>query len=339
MTWVRGRGNLLSRPADVRREAQWVLAGELIRDGYVLDRRGPALLYSPTINEALRHGADARYELLGRRRPPAPTGLPAAVILQEHVRSGAVLSDGAKVSLTDDLRLVGGTVQPVRLRESRYFDGLITNDFARRDLCRRDGEVLFRGESVFVDGDRILPLRESTASNGIGVSTLALTRDDVLIISRQGPRSAVWASLLVPSGSGSADRADAVRTRSLRQLVVGVAERELLEECGLPVDVPRHTVVLAYARLLARGGKPEFFCFTRLDASYEEVHVRRRERSLVLEHEALRIGDRAGFRDGVAQFFDERAPSLSTVLRAHAVFLDQALAAGWTPFSEDLRDD
>jgi hypothetical protein len=72
VTWVRGRGNLLSRPADVGREAQWVLAGELIRDGYVLDRRGPALLYSPMINEALRHGADARYELLGRRRPPAP---------------------------------------------------------------------------------------------------------------------------------------------------------------------------------------------------------------------------------------------------------------------------
>src|SRR3954466_6890380 len=108
VTWVRGRDDLLSRPADVRREAQWVLAGELIRDGYVLDRRGPALLYSPTINEALRHGADARYELLGRRRPPAPTGLPAAVILQEHVRSGAVLVDGAKVSLADDLNLSGG---------------------------------------------------------------------------------------------------------------------------------------------------------------------------------------------------------------------------------------
>jgi len=152
----------------VRREAQWVLAGELIQEGYVLDRRGPALLYSPTINEALRHGADARYELLGRRRPPAPTGLPAAVIFQEHVRSGAVLSDGAKVSLTDDLRLVGGKVQPVRLRESRYFDGLITNDFARRDLCRRDGEVLFRGESVFVDGDRILSLRESTPATASG---------------------------------------------------------------------------------------------------------------------------------------------------------------------------
>jgi 8-oxo-dGTP pyrophosphatase MutT (NUDIX family) len=330
--WTRARSDLLFQDADPAGREHWVLSGELARAGYVLDRGEPPMIFSPEVNEALRRGADTRYERLRRRPPEEPSGVCAAVILHRKVTSGAVTYNGAKVSLLDDLRLSDGALKRVRLRESRYFDGLITNEFAGRYLRRRGGRVEFSGDSLFLDGQRILPLSQSRASNGVGSSTLALTRDNVVIIGRQGDGSAVSPGLMAPSGSGSADWSDALPSDSLRTFVVRVAERELLEECGLPRRTPCDTTVLAFARVLHRGGKPEFFCFTRLDAEYSEVRVRRQERQLMFEQEALRIDDPDDFRAEVATYFEKHSGELAEILRAHLTLLDQALEAGWSPF-------
>jgi 8-oxo-dGTP pyrophosphatase MutT (NUDIX family) len=193
---------------------------------------------------------------------------------------------------------------------------------------------MFAGDSLFVADGKVLSLAQSSGSNAVGVSTLALTSDDVLVISRQGERSAVSASLLAPSGSGSADWADARRAAGLRDFLVRVAERELREECGLPRDTPMTSQVLAYARLLHRGGKPEFYCFTQLEVPYAEIRVRRQERALMFEHEALRIDEPHLIRKQLARFFREHESSLSPVLQSHARFFDEALAAGWSPFQE-----
>lgn len=333
--WTRAKGDLLVHPAGGRRMQTWGLAGDLARAGYELDRTDPASVHAPEVNRALREGADADIELLQRKPPERPSGLCSAVILRRHFRSGAVLFNGAKVSQLDDLRLVDGRLQPVRFRESRYFDGLLTNEFAGLEVRGRGGQQLFRGDSLFMEDGKVLSLAQSSASNAVGVSTLALTRDNVLVISRQGERSAVSAGLLAPSGSGSADWADARGTKSLRAFLVRVAERELLEECGLDAATTRSTQVLAYARLLHRGGKPEFYCFTWLGVPYAAISVRRQERGLMFEHEALRIDEPQAFRADMAAFFRRHRASLSPVLRSHAHFLDEALEAGWSPVKPD----
>jgi 8-oxo-dGTP pyrophosphatase MutT (NUDIX family) len=332
--WGEAQRELLVRPADDRSSDDWVLSGELLRAGYVLDRAQPASIHAPEVNRALRQGADASIELLRRQAPERPGALCSAVILRRHFRSDAVLFNAAKVSQLDDLQLVGGVLQSVRLRESRYFDGLVTNEFAGLEIQGLGGHAVFNGDSLFVENGKVLPLAQSSSSNAVGMSTLALTRDNVLVISRQGARGAVSAGLLAPSGSGSADWADARQATSLRDLVVRVAERELVEECGLPAGARMTTEVLAYTRLLHRGGKPEFYCFTHVDVEYAHIGVRRQERDLMFEHLPLRIDEPLRIREQVARFFDEHHASLSPVLRSHARFFDDALAAGWSPFTD-----
>lgn len=49
------------------------------------------------------------------------------------------------------------------------------------------------------------------------------------------------------------------------------AERELREETNLPAGQIGHTEVIGFYRDLGRGGKPEFCCLTRLNASSFEI--------------------------------------------------------------------
>ncbi len=77
----------------------------------------------------------------------------------------------------------------------------------------------------------------------------------------------------MPSGSGSADPSDIVSGGTLQEFVLGGMERELLEETGLDpfrTDLV-NTKFLGYARLLERGGKPDFFGVSLLNVPFYAV--------------------------------------------------------------------
>lgn len=50
-------------------------------------------------------------------------------------------------------------------------------------------------------------------------------------------------------------------------------ERELREECGIAGNVALRTRIIGYARLLHRGGKPEFFGVTFVGGLDTEVGI------------------------------------------------------------------
>jgi hypothetical protein len=61
-------------------------------------------------------------------------------------------------------------------------------------------------------------------------------------------------------------------------------ERELTEECGVPSDRVRGTALLGFARFLHRGGKPQFFGFTHLDVTEDDLRRTRHERRFAQAH-------------------------------------------------------
>jgi hypothetical protein len=208
-------------------------------------------------------------------------------------RRGARDFNDVKVRMRTDLT-PGDLPTAVELQRTRYFFARITNDLVATELHSRDpsGRGLDARAVALPDGV-LPPLRLSECSNHVGVDTLAITRRGELIVSIQTFRNNQSPGLLAPSGSGSADWRDVEWARKRRCGFLGFVrramERELAEECGVPVDRVRGTVVLGFARFLHRGGKPQFFGFTHLDVTSDDLRRTRQERAYVEAHHVERL--------------------------------------------------
>lgn len=101
----------------------------------------------------------------------------------------------------------------------------------------------------------------------IGISTLAFTSDDLLVLAQQSENNSASGGLIAPSGSGSLepdDLASAGDHPSLQQVLIRGMERELCEETGISSNDVLETRIIGFGRWLERGAKPEFFGITRL---------------------------------------------------------------------------
>ncbi|MPV38400.1 hypothetical protein [Georgenia subflava] len=164
----------------------------------------------------------------------------------------------------------------VFLRPASFFDALCSNELTAWAIDRWDKPWRFREEFLLDSHGGVRPLDQSELANVVGVSTLAITSDDHLLIVLQSRRSSASAELWAPSGSGSLEPRDVVAdvSTTLQEVVTKGAERELVEECGIrPASIVASTV-LGFGRWLDRGAKPEFVCLTALDLSSAEVVAR-----------------------------------------------------------------
>ncbi len=161
----------------------------------------------------------------------------------------------------------------VHIQKARYFDLLCTNEISFRNF--RSHHLLktyFFGKSLLVDDNNtILPLEHSACANVIGSSTLVITSDNQILGSKQGNFARANTNRFVASGSGSVEWKDVKGTTSFLDVVIKAAEREFFEETNTSARVVHiQTKVIGYARILERGGNPDFFCVSRVDkpASY-----------------------------------------------------------------------
>lgn len=189
------------------------------------------------------------------------------------------LFNGKLLRMTGDILPYEKDFRPIAVQMSRYFDGQVTNEMVFRQIVRVDSiQECFEGKTLLVDEDNtLIELWKSRCANFIGASTIAITKDGYLLIGRQGPSSMANRSRYAPSGSGSVDYLDYKSVASsfsectLQKVVVYAAERELREECSIKSLFHMETAVIGFARLLERGGKPDFFCLTFIDATVAQM--------------------------------------------------------------------
>ncbi|MFE2753791.1 hypothetical protein ACFXGA_17525 [Actinosynnema sp. NPDC059335] len=231
--------------------------------------RGTALV-SDELDEAVR-GADRPVEVLEEpyRLPPflratAPHVLPLRA-------RGRTLFNGRVVGLLDEPAGTG----PVRLRHARFFDGECSNELCSlRIVDRASGEEFDPRRRLLTDPEgRVRPLAGSELADLVGISTIATTTDDHLVLVVQSQRNTASPLLLAPSGSGTLEPRDLAGT--LHASVRAGMERELREETGLRAEEIGSTRVVGFARWMERGAKPEFFGVTALTVSSADVRGRR----------------------------------------------------------------
>ena len=217
---------------------------------------------------------------------PTPYRLPAelqdlAPLALRTMRTGRVIFDGPMLGLRDDL-IPGrsGKSRPLRLMRTSFFMQVCSAELCQFRIVDRvtGAEQDIRLLELVEPSGRLVTLASSRLANNIGISTLAFTSDDRLLVVHQSQRNIASGRLLAPSGSGTLepdDFAAAGPGASLQDVLVRGMERELCEETGIGFADVLQTQVIGFGRWLERGAKPEFFGVTRLRASAREVSTAR----------------------------------------------------------------
>ncbi|WP_214109608.1 hypothetical protein [Acrocarpospora catenulata] len=218
---------------------------------------------------------------LGERPYRLPRELKAFAPQAFRISSkGSIVFNGELMAMASDISLDGaaGGHPVATVRVTRYFDSLCSNELCTYKIIHTDtGDETNLYEREVCD-PRTRTLRgfsESRLSNHIGVSTLAITTDECVVVCVQSRNNLPSKVLYAPSGSGTIPPSDCKSGDSLQDLLVRAMERELAEETGISGPDIQRTRVLGCGRWIERGAKPEYFGVTYLAISSRDIEDRR----------------------------------------------------------------
>ncbi len=252
------------------------------------------------------------------------------------------------IRLTDEIYSDGNP--DIRIHSTDYFQGLCTNEMVYtklRSILKMQEPIVFFGEKLLLnDENEVVDLSESFCSNYLGGSTLAVTKDRCIIINSQSDKSDTNSGRFAPSGSGSTDYRDYKRLkktkknadeRTFQELVKITMERELREECGLiGKRVKVNSKVIGFARLLERGGKPDFFGITYVDEYFDKIKISKKEVIDIGKYEIKRIqfNEYKDIPDKLYEFIGENPGKISIQIKILAEILKHLYDKGMDPFAE-----
>jgi hypothetical protein len=247
--------------------------------------RGTALVSDPIDKALARQSMDARLDEDPYHLPKSLRG--SARYVLPVVNYGRLVFNGKIIGMRGDPLPPGlGSPPPIRLHIARFFDAQCSNEMCGLQVTHRSGADDFdpRTDLLTSTNGQLCTLAESALADCIGISTIAFTADNALVVTRQTSRNVASPQLLAPSGSGSLDPRDLGpastarprREETLQDIVRRGMERELQEETGIRQDEVLRTKVIGFARWLERGAKPEFFGVTELSATSADLKQQRR---------------------------------------------------------------
>lgn len=184
----------------------------------------------------------------------------------------------------------------VRCYPGRFYNSFLTNEICTSVLKRQDDDsiVLYDASSFYPceceeEGKkeednlifRLQHLDKSPMNNNIGVSVLAITKDNYMVIRKQGTKTQQSNNKYIPTGSGSCNWLD-IEDNDFINTIKHAMIRELCEENGLDVKDTYNKnkdnlKILGFFRWLQRGGKPEFVGVIKLNRNHNELNVNTNE--------------------------------------------------------------
>ena len=139
------------------------------------------------------------------------------------------------------------------------------------DTRRITGKAVYFGRACCIGEDGSLAgIDEATNANQLDVGVIAISSDGVILTTRAGDDHPLCPGDLCPSAMSSVSPADIGSATTLQEIVVSTAKRKLRAAYGLgPDDIS--CSVMGYARILAVGAAPEFYCIARLSKTHGEL--------------------------------------------------------------------
>ncbi len=214
---------------------------------------------------------------------------------------GKMFFNEKKLCISADIE-INPNSKKVYCHKGTYYDTYLTNIISGKELRSNEDNKLIASAEDFMpiikkkDGYYLKDITSSVMNNEIGISTLAITSDNYLIIWTQNRVAQSSAGLLVPTGSGSCDWKD-IRGNSFTDTIIYSMNRELWEENGrkLLCESPEkigETKILGAFRWINKGGKSEFVGLTKVNKdlisfAQEKKEVFDREEYLIKSVEDL----------------------------------------------------
>lgn len=260
-------------------------------------------------------------------------------------------------------------ISSVAVQKTAYFDGQCTHEIVYKHFKPfHDIKLAFDGSQLLMDKDNVLyDLDYSSCANFIGVSTLVFTKDNRIIIGKQAGYSKANSGRYAPSGSGSVNYKDAISfsrkaasTEALRDtdgkgnikngnefrdILAYAMRREFCEECNYSLKKAKQrmrTHIIGYARLLERGGKPDYFGISYIDESIFDLSndIRKREYGLSSNYDFCYFSDVNQIPVVLRRFCDEhiKEKKISIQLDIICSLLEQLVEESkLTMFINDLK--
>jgi hypothetical protein len=287
-----------------------------------LDFAGRWAIFSEELNASLAGGLDARVSLApDAYRIPDEVRPFAAGILKRQASKASIFND-KKVRLISDFDSGSDLIE---LQETDYFSTLVTNDITGKMISAEDGSRL-NGIEMLAEEGVIRHLAESPLSNHLGISVIAITSDDRMVVLDQALEAAHYPALLMPSGSGALAPDDIKPGDTLVTLAERAMRREIQEECGLADDLIARVQITGFARQLDRGGKPELYGVAFLDHPFEELNAKKNLFIAGIEALDLAGAPVEALPDILNLFHQERADTISFSLFTCLAFFEQYLS-------------
>lgn len=277
-------------------EFDYVLEPVIKRTNYeLLKIDNSRLMFSKSDNDNLKNIIKLKFQIIKHPKYTIPNDISknAYRIFMEFLKSGKHLQNDKKLRMNIGLEeLQQQKKQTIQLSPTSYFNSICTNEITTFEFRHDDdSSYCLDGYSlVFAKGNsnklsRIYNLSESQCSNHIGISTLAITSDERVIIILQGERNFIDSKKFNVAASGSLDYKDKKHCKTFNELIIKSMERELCEECYIQNKrkdkdkIKIYTEIFGYGRLLDRGGKPEFFGISYVDIEAEKLikHAEKKE--------------------------------------------------------------
>lgn len=203
-----------------------------------------------------------------------------------------------------------------------YYD-LLATFYSFPYVYKNEGNnIEFKGSSyIYNDFGVIYPLSLMLGANPIGANTLAITKDHYILIYKQPEDAHVNPGRLMPSGSGSASWHDYIdiNAQTLQDIVKHGAEYKMRNECCIPESCGLSTHILGMARVPI-GMKPDFYCFTMLDMTWDELKA-----AGACPYDVIAARDNEHLSDALLAYIEEKnaekPSSISIQLYLEAMFL------------------
>lgn len=180
---------------------------------------------------------------------------------------GKMFFNEKKLCISADIN-INSDENKIYCHKGTYYDTFLTNIISGKELRSNEDDKVIASAKDFMpvikkeDKYYLKDITSSIMNNEIGISTLAITSDNYLVIWTQNRVAQSSGGLLVPTGSGSCDWEDK-RGTSLKDTITYAMNRELWEENGgkllcKSLEEVGDTIIIGYFRWINKGGKSEF---------------------------------------------------------------------------------
>lgn len=249
----------------------------------------------------------------------------------DTLRKGAFFNERKLCQASEIIQ--SGSCAYVRVSKGCYYNSFLTNDIYTAALSDQEGTRIH--PPLNASTYPIKKLDESVFSNHMGVTTLAVSSDNYVMILRHNNKTAISANKLAGSGSGSVDFTDWHQSTDtdLREIIIRTAHRELYEEAGFKElekqGIKIDSKVIGMFRNLERGGKPDYCLVTYIDADHFVLQdaFKAEKNEVVNNSQFVQIANADGQYDltKLAELLHDKQNSVSISLYMNFYFLEKYL--------------